>query len=487
MGVCSAKKIPEDAGAGGIKIHGAPVSTNSLTCIILASDLGKGALEYCDLMAGAHKQEGFLKKNPFGQVPTLEEPDGFSCGESNAILRYLAVKHNSELYPVGDAKLRARIDWIMASWSAQVYQKWSARIYPILGFAPAPADLEKANKDLKEALDMFTGAFFTGSKFVAGDSLTIADYKVMPFLFGLSLPFAEKKTGVKLSPALAKYVQDAMGAMKTSGILTSNGGWSVKEFMETKTDFPDYTGTTLVVGESATLAPVFAKGAAAKDEKTAKIWGMPASGNSVAAILCAMDAGIGGMEMCNLMEGAHMKPEFLAKNPFHQIPTYEGSDGFCVAESTAILRFIASNYAPALYPGGAKEKALIDWSMDLMSGTIYDIMAIKLFYPVFGFAPAPADQKAENDATLDLLAKYEKAFLSGGKKFVAGDKISIAEYKAVPLLFACMQPSIEKKTGFKMPARMVKYVEDAMAQMKNGSFLSSAGGYSIKEYAASKE
>merc|ERR1719346_587841 len=27
------------------------------------------------------------------------------------------------------------------------------------------------------------------------------------------------------------------------------------------------------------------------------------------------------------MTGEHLKPEFLAKNPFHQLPTYEGADG----------------------------------------------------------------------------------------------------------------------------------------------------------------
>mmetsp|Transcript_78989 Transcript_78989/g.173222 ORF Transcript_78989/g.173222 Transcript_78989/m.173222 type:complete len:200 (+) Transcript_78989:135-734(+) len=199
MGICNAKTVVADTDvAGSIKIHGAPVSTNSLSCIILASDLGKGGLEYCDLMSGAHKQPSFTKMNAFGQVPTMQDPDGFCCAESNTILRYLAVKHNSDLYPASDAKLRARIDWVMAAWSTSVYPKWAARVYPILGFAPDVSDKEKANKELKEALDNFAKAFVTsGSKFLAGNKLTIADYKVLPFLFGLSLPFVQKKSGVK--------------------------------------------------------------------------------------------------------------------------------------------------------------------------------------------------------------------------------------------------------------------------------------------------
>ncbi|MEE9160456.1 MAG: glutathione S-transferase N-terminal domain-containing protein, partial [Gammaproteobacteria bacterium] len=42
-----------------------------------------------DLMNGEHKSDKFLKLNPFGQVPVLDD-DGVIIFDSNAILVYLA-------------------------------------------------------------------------------------------------------------------------------------------------------------------------------------------------------------------------------------------------------------------------------------------------------------------------------------------------------------------------------------------------------------
>lgn len=52
----------------------------------------------------------YLEKNPNGLVPTLEEPDGFTLWESNAIVRYLAAKHGEgSLWPL-DLQQRADAD-----------------------------------------------------------------------------------------------------------------------------------------------------------------------------------------------------------------------------------------------------------------------------------------------------------------------------------------------------------------------------------------
>ena len=42
-------------------------------------------------MEGAHKTEAFTKLNAYQHIPTLEDGD-FAIGESNAILRYIALK-----------------------------------------------------------------------------------------------------------------------------------------------------------------------------------------------------------------------------------------------------------------------------------------------------------------------------------------------------------------------------------------------------------
>lgn len=51
-----------------------------------------------NMMKGEHKAPEYLKIHPFGKVPALND-DGFSLFESNSMIRYLAQKAKSDLYP----------------------------------------------------------------------------------------------------------------------------------------------------------------------------------------------------------------------------------------------------------------------------------------------------------------------------------------------------------------------------------------------------
>ena len=52
----------------------------------------------------------------------------------------------------------------------------------------------------------------------------------------------------------------------------------------------------------------------------------------------------------NIMEGAHMTPEMLKVNPWHQMPNMSDGDVH-LGESGAIIRYIANKYAPEMYGG----------------------------------------------------------------------------------------------------------------------------------------
>merc|ERR1719272_1319306 len=84
----------------------------------------------------------------------------------------------------------------------------------------------------------------------------------------------------------------------------------------------------------------------------------------------------------------------------------------------------------------------------------------------------------------EILDVWTTHFLKG--KFVCGDKLSIADIKVVPFFFALLQPGIQKKTSYEAPAKLKKYVDDVMATGAGFSMLSSAGGFSIAEYTATK-
>ena len=95
-----------------IKLYGIPVSNNVNKI--------RYCLNYLNLpyewiqtnpMTGDTQSENFLKINPIGKIPALED-DGFPIFESNAIIKYLASKQNSSIYPQ-DLKQRVVVDeWI---------------------------------------------------------------------------------------------------------------------------------------------------------------------------------------------------------------------------------------------------------------------------------------------------------------------------------------------------------------------------------------
>merc|ERR1719330_1679965 len=262
----------------------------------------------------------------------------------------------------------------------------------------------------------------------------------------------------------------------------SCGGYSIQEWLDGKKDAgEDVEGDPVVCGEGACEA--IKKGPAKEGETSAKVWGMPVSANTVSVVLLAKDAGVGDMAMLNLMEGKHLEPEFLKKNPFHQIPTYEGSDGFCMGESNATLRFIAANYLKEAYPENAKTRGRIDWALDTLATGCYK-KAGAIFYPVLGFLPPPEDQQKANDECTTILNEYATAFLEGSK-FVNGDALSIAEYKFASYLFTLSQPAVEAKTGFKLSERMSKYLADIMEAIKSTSFMEE-GDMCLKGFLASK-
>ena len=95
-----------------LTIYGMNLSGPALKVFYVANALG---LEYeqkgINLGEGEGQKEDYLKMHPAGKIPVIDD-DGFYLFESNAIIRYLAQKENSSLYPT-DLKKRVVVDqWI---------------------------------------------------------------------------------------------------------------------------------------------------------------------------------------------------------------------------------------------------------------------------------------------------------------------------------------------------------------------------------------
>ncbi len=168
-----------------LKIYGADLSPPSNKVRFVANELG---LDYeynsVNLVSGENRSEGHLKIHPGGKVPVIDD-DGFVLFESNAIIRYLAAKCESPLYP-GGAKQRALVD----QWADFVSHHIATAVGSVLFnrvFAPFLNE-EVDERSITEGLsflERFLPVVDTPLKerrYLAGGELTLADFSLLSAL-----------------------------------------------------------------------------------------------------------------------------------------------------------------------------------------------------------------------------------------------------------------------------------------------------------------
>lgn len=128
-------------------------------------------------LSGETQTEDYLKMSPAGKVPGIDD-DGFLLFESNAIMRYLCRKYDSDLYP-SDIEAQAKVD----AWLDLTGMHVANGIGKVL-FNKIVAPLVEAEVDERSMQDgyNFIQRFFAvvdkqlgNSTYLAGDSLSIAD------------------------------------------------------------------------------------------------------------------------------------------------------------------------------------------------------------------------------------------------------------------------------------------------------------------------
>ena len=155
-----------------------------------------------DLMKGEHHQPPFAALNPNRMVPVLDD-EGFVLSEASAILRYLATKTDSPLYPKStDLRARARVDEAMAWFEANFYRDFGFQyVYPKV-FPHHARGSEEATKRTvewglersKNWLAILDRHWLARREWIAGDTMTIADY------FGVSILSLGELVRFDLSP-----------------------------------------------------------------------------------------------------------------------------------------------------------------------------------------------------------------------------------------------------------------------------------------------
>ncbi|MBL4908372.1 MAG: glutathione S-transferase [Sneathiella sp.] len=161
-----------------LKIHGFPLSGHSHR-VELFANLANIPHEkiLVDLVAGEHKQAPFLKLNPFGQVPVIED-GSFILADSNAILVYLAKSYAKSWLPE-DPKKAAEIQRFLSMAAGEInYGPASARLITVFG----------AGLDAKRIQDVTVWAFdrlndhLSDRDWTVGEKPTIADVALYTYI-----------------------------------------------------------------------------------------------------------------------------------------------------------------------------------------------------------------------------------------------------------------------------------------------------------------
>ncbi|WP_374377567.1 glutathione S-transferase family protein [Dongia sp.] len=162
-----------------MKLYHHPLSGHSHRARLFLSLLSiPHELVLVDLAKGAHKAPDFLKLNPFGQVPVLDD-DGTIVTDSVAILVYLAKKQRRTDWlpeePLAAAKVQK---WLSVAAGEIAYGPAAARLITVFGANFRPEEvLTRANNILKQI-----DATLTQQDFIASAKPTIADVALYSYI-----------------------------------------------------------------------------------------------------------------------------------------------------------------------------------------------------------------------------------------------------------------------------------------------------------------
>jgi len=170
-----------------LKLHGMHLSTcTKRVATVLAEKKVPFELIPVDLYKGEHKSAEHLKKQPFGQIPYIDD-DGFILFESRAICRYIAAKYPDQgvaLIPT-EPKANALFEQA-ASIEATSFDPYVSKAVYEKVFKPRGGLTtdEAVFKGLLESIDAKLAAYdviLAKQKYLAGDEITLADLFHLPY------------------------------------------------------------------------------------------------------------------------------------------------------------------------------------------------------------------------------------------------------------------------------------------------------------------
>ena len=165
-----------------LTLHGFDFSTPANKVRFLANH---GGVEYAytklDPKKGELATEAHLLLHPAGKVPVIED-DGYVLFESNAIMKYLARKHDLPVYPKANSEqaiVDQWLDFVSIHLGNAMHRVFGNRfIFPMLEMEVDERSLQDGLKFLERFLPIIDKQL-EKTGYLAGDALTIADFNLI--------------------------------------------------------------------------------------------------------------------------------------------------------------------------------------------------------------------------------------------------------------------------------------------------------------------
>lgn len=209
-----------------LTLYGNKIATCTQRVLILLEELNlKYELREIDLMKGQQKDTRYLQLQPFGKVPAIVYGD-HKLFESRSILRYIA-KNNTE-----DVDLTLNDSHYVDMWLEVESQNFNPpiskfiyeKIFKKWKDPEAIIDetvLNVALEDLGKVFDIYEERL-SDSKYIGGDSFSIADISHIPYLYMFVTSGSEYKTFLKKYPRVYKWYKRMLMKDSVKEVLSIN-------------------------------------------------------------------------------------------------------------------------------------------------------------------------------------------------------------------------------------------------------------------------
>ncbi|KAJ7214791.1 glutathione S-transferase [Mycena rebaudengoi] len=163
-----------------LKLFGSPYSTcTKRVATVLIEKKVAFTFQSINIMTGEHKSEEFRARQPFGQVPYIDD-DGFILYESRAICRYIADNYANQGPKLVPTDLKGKALFEQAASTEYSNLTPSAVFKPMMGMETNKANLEENLKTLSAKLDVYE-AILGKQKYLAGNEVTLVDLFHLPY------------------------------------------------------------------------------------------------------------------------------------------------------------------------------------------------------------------------------------------------------------------------------------------------------------------